>query len=80
MLDDGYMWIVTDAVVGNQEEFTERKVSKTNWNGILGTLPSFRNDVDNMYHYYVVEYERRFKVNLQFVFHCKTYFTLSGLL
>ena len=38
------------------------QVSKTNWNGILGTLPSFRNDVDNMYHYYVVEYERRFKV------------------
>nr|AHA51397.1 ANF_receptor domain-containing protein [Hormiphora californensis]AQX17748.1 ionotropic glutamate receptor [Hormiphora californensis] len=61
LLDDGYMWIVTDAVVGNQEEFTEKKVSKMAWNGMLGTLPSFRNNVDNMYHHYVVQYERHFK-------------------
>ena len=44
MLRDGYMWIVTDGVVGNQDQLTMGKSTYKEWNGIIGTLPSYKNE------------------------------------
>ncbi|KAL5271529.1 hypothetical protein ACHWQZ_G001969 [Mnemiopsis leidyi] len=44
LVGDGYMWIVTDGVVGNQDDLTQGRSTYKEWNGMLGTLPSYKNE------------------------------------
>ncbi|XP_063689603.1 glutamate receptor ionotropic, NMDA 1-like isoform X2 [Bolinopsis microptera] len=44
LVGDGYMWIVTDGVVGNQDDLTQGRSTWKEWNGLLGTLPSYKNE------------------------------------